>query len=620
MAGTAPLYARGLFNKYSTSAPIVQPNGTRPGFRLPTPGDTQAGKVTSVVNDSALSNISEAVAARVLYTAAEDDWLGNGQNLLNRSGGFPWRSNPSSYIDIIPTGATRNNMQGYSQLLYLDIYPAYSTFSLTDSSGASDTIGNRDAQAPIVFYWHGGGFDVGYANNRDGIIDVVRHFCNYGYHVVVPEYRRGWTPIAKRAYDKAQPISSSNPPIFDKIGLSDWFKGDLNQIPNLLNSQLNGYNNKGGIPAYASELFLDTSSGVDGLAIQDCIDAVFWTKENVSQVLPNAFQQHYHIGNSVGGSIAAQLSLTPGTSANIAAQEMDYYPKWKGIQSNVFATSPNFGSCNSDSVFAHELPDVSNRPVVLFNMQGNDYLSPLRTNHSFYQSNMPVALGMFDLWHKLATAEDSDGNREYSAIGWIDMLGGHGYGQFMLNKGPNNRVVEHLEYLPQMTRLKKSGSPVPSHVVFKTVDETGSSYESLNEALGYPSGSYYIGITEDEGAGSLYNPNTTKGTQPDTLTFATMGSPDGIPDSGRSPFLGYYNIRGLSSGPVTGWGPYWFGEFLPESIRPNDYFNKDRDVGQKSVEGQMVQSSGLSEQQAQSLVNTNYYSNFDTRPSGGYPK
>ena len=171
-----------------------------------------------------------------------------------------------------------------------------------------------------------------------------------------------------------------------------------------------------------------------------------------------------------------------------------------------------------------------------------------------------------------------------------------------------------------MTRLKKSGSPVPSHVVFKTVDETGSSYKSLNEVLGYPSGSYYIGITEDEGAGSLYNLNTTKGTQPDTLTFDTMGSPDGIPDSGRSPFLGYYYIRGLSSGPVTGWGPYWFGEFLPESIRPNDYFNKGgSDVGQKSVEGQMVQSSGLSEQQAQSLVNTNYYSNFDTRPSGGYP-
>jgi acetyl esterase/lipase len=619
MAGTAPIYAKGLFDKYSVSAPIVQPDGGS-GFQLPTPGDVQ-GNITSDVNDSKLANISEAVAARVLYTAAPGDWLGLGSNpLLNKSGNFPWRSNPSSYIDIIPAGATRNNAQGYAQLLYLDIYPAYSTFSLTDSSGASDAMGNRNAQAPIVFYWHGGGFDVGYANNRDGIIDIVRHFCNYGYHVVVPEYRRGWTPIAKRAYDTAQPISGSNPAIFDKIGVSDWFKGDLNQISGILNSQANGYNNRGGIPSYASTLFQTLASGVNGMAIQDSIDAVVWTKQNILTVLPNAYHQYYHIGNSAGGSIAAQLSLAPGTATDISAQQDGYYPKWRGVQSNVFAATPNFGSCNSDSKFVHELSDVSNRPVVIFNIQGNDYLSPLRTNHSFYQSNMPVMLGMFDLWHKLATAEDGEGNREYSAIGWIDMLGAHGYGQFMLRKGPNNRVVEHLEYLPQMTRLKKSGSPVPSHVVFKTVNETNDFYETLNTEYGYPSGSYYIGITEGEGAGSLYNLSTTKGTQPDTLTFATMGSDDGIPANGRSPFLGYYNRGGNTSGIVTGWGPYWLGEFLPPSIRPQDYFNKDgSDVGLKSVEGQMIQSSGLTQEQAQLFINTSYYSNFDTRPSGGYP-
>ena len=269
-------------------------------------------------------------------------------------------------------------------------------------------------------------------------------------------------------------------------------------------------------------------------------------------MLPNAFQQHYHIGNSAGGSIATQLSLTPGTLADITAQETGYYPKWKSIQSNVFATSPNFGSCNSDSVFAHELPDVSNRPVVLFNIQGNDYLSPLRTNHAFYQSRMPVTLGMFDLWHKLAIAKDTDGNREYTAIGWIDMIGGHGYGQFLLRKSATNKVVEFLEYMPQLVRLEKSGSPALSHVVFKTVDETGSLYADFNELLNYPNDSYYIGLSDDDSPGNLYNLSTTKGTQPATLTFATMGSPDGIPNSGISSFLGYYNIGGLSSGRVTG--------------------------------------------------------------------
>jgi hypothetical protein len=258
--------------------------------------------------------------------------------------------------------------------------------------------------------------------------------------------------------------------------------------------------------------------------------------------------------------------------------------------------------------------------LVVYNMQGNDYLSPLRTNHIFYQNKMQVTLGMFDLWHKLASAKDSFGAKEYTTVGWIDAIGGHGFGQFLLKGLDRNAPtfdsdiqVEFLGYVSRMLRMRYNGDTLPpSHVVFKTVDETGSSnYQraNTNTANGYPVSTYLISLAASgQEAAEVYNSNSGRTLQPNTVVFQQLGN-SGLPASGKTDVFGYYNDGSLQSG----WGPYWFGEFMNNP--PVNFFDADRDVGAVSVEG-AADKLGLP-----ILFNNNYFSNFDTRgeSDGGYP-
>ena len=597
-----PLYAKGIFDRDGTSVPATQADLGTTNSVLPTPGDDG-----SDVNDSKLANISDACRARILYTSERPYGVANKLVQQSVGDGFEW-TNANEFANAIPNDAVRNNAQGYSQLLYMDVFPAFSEFSLTDASGRSDVMGDFNRRAPIAFYWHGGGFDVGYANNRDGILEVVRHMCLAGYHVIIPEYRRGWTPIAVRGGDGK----------LDKVGVQSWFQGDLRKIQGVDNTPANGYNNRGGLSEDHNDLFVATSNGIAGLAIQDGIDAVKWVIDNITKAaLPNAIQQHWHFGNSAGGSMCAQLGLSPGSQAVIDSNPT-YYAKWKAVNSRIKAVSPNFGSFAKEGLLLHELDGVSNRPLVVYNMQGNDYLSPLRTNHIFYQDKMQVTLGMFDLWHKLASAEDSSGEKEYTTVGWIDIVGGHGFGQFILKGLDRNAPtfdsdvqVEFLGYVSRMLSMRYNGDTLPpSHVVFKTVDETGSSnYQRANTERTYPVSTYLISLAASgQEAAEVYNSNSGRTLQPNTVVFQQLGN-SGLPANGKTDVFGYYNDGSLQSG----WGPYWFGEFM--NNQPTNFFDANTDEGMVSVEGAALRL-GLS-----ILVNNNYFSNFDTRgeDNDGYP-
>jgi hypothetical protein len=149
--------------------------------------------------------------------------------------------------------------------------------------------------------------------------------------------------------------------------------------------------------------------------------------------------------------------------------------------------------------------------------------------------------------------------------------------------------------------------------VFKTVDEEGSSnYSNANTANGYPVSTYLISLAASgQEAAEVYNSNSGRTLQPNTVVFQQLGN-SGLPASGKSDVFGYYNNGSLQSG----WGPYWFGEFM--NNQPNNFFNAATDIGGVSVEG--AASRIFSGAALQAIVNKNYFANFDSRGQalGGY--
>ena len=177
----AEIYARGLFDVSSgTQNSVPDPTGMLDDTELPAPGDNE-----SEVRDSQLGRVANAMAGRVFYTAAPANQFPAAFDNTDGSG-YSFTSFNDA-VDSFPSDCWRLNAMGYAQGLFLDIIPAYSVIDPEDSTGASDVLGDINASSPIVFYWHGGGFDVGYANNRDGLVDVVMEFCRMGFHVVIPE-------------------------------------------------------------------------------------------------------------------------------------------------------------------------------------------------------------------------------------------------------------------------------------------------------------------------------------------------------------------------------------------------------------------------------------------------
>jgi len=588
----AELYARGLFDPSGVNS-SPDATGQLDGSALPSPGDNG-----SVLVDTKLGRISNAVAARVFYTSsteivsAFDNTDGSGYSFTSLN----------NAIASFPSDCWRLNALGYAQALFLDVYPAYSEFDPQDSTGQSDVLGDINAVAPIVFYWHGGGFDVGYANNRDGLLEVVLQFCRIGFHVVVPEYRRGWVPIAKNSDDN-----------FDQIGVSAWLNTDLETglsgfdlAPTGGPTSANGYNSGNGFPSKSNDFFEDTAKGVTGLAIRDSMDACTWVLSNIGDVLPNAVTRFIMWGNSAGGSIATQLAFCPGNSSQVSS-ETALMNQWKTINRRIMAAAPNFGTCGSDFVYGVDVSGWTHQPVAVFNFQGGDQLSPIRDSHIFWQDQMFVTRGTFDLW------KDLD-DKSYNVIGFCDITGGHGYGAFSIDKAsvnsggvPDFVNLEHIDYLVQFLTQCRLGTQPPNHLVFKLFEEPGKggTYRNLNKALSYPFGRYFITLSAGN-AQKMYNPNGGKSSvdpnlyaiQTDTLGNAT---------------LGFY----VPSGETEGWGAYWFGDSV--SPNPSSYFDvtpSTGDIGVYSHEGraEVIVDDEFPGEDID-LFNISYYSNYDTRES-----
>lgn len=92
--------------------------------------------------------------------------------------------------------SVRTNALGDAQVLYYDVYPpAVPPLGLT------------------VIYFHGGGYNVGYANNQ-GIVGACRHLTALGAWCISVEYRRGWHGVGDGAV-AGTPITASDRSRFD---------------------------------------------------------------------------------------------------------------------------------------------------------------------------------------------------------------------------------------------------------------------------------------------------------------------------------------------------------------------------------------------------------------------
>jgi hypothetical protein len=587
------LYARGIYDPLGTNS-VPDPTGQLDGTSLPTPGDNG-----SALFDSQPGFISNAVAQRVFFTsstpapAAFSNTDGSGFS-------FP---NFNASVSAFPTDCWRLNAMGYPQCLFFDIFPAYSEFDFQDRSGKSDVLGDINAAAPIVFYWHGGGFDVGYATNRDGILDVVSHFCRQGFHVVVPEYRRGWSPIAR---------NSNN--LFEQIGVQSWLNTDLatgasgDQAPTGGPVPANGYNNGNGFASKSNDFFMDTSNGIEGLAIQDAMDASEYVIDNINNILPNAVTRFIMWGNSAGGSVCCHLGLTPGTSAQVSANPA-LMTQWYKINRKIMACAPNFGTCNVDSIYGADIAGWTHKPAVLYNFQGIDQLSPIRDSHIFWQDQMMIARGTFDLWQDLNT-------KGYNVVGFCDIAGGHGYGNLQIGKSSAQAApdevdmirVEHIDYMVRYLSLCRAGTQPPNHFVFKLFEEanSGNTYSSLDSALDYPFARYFITLSAGNAA-LMYNPNGGKSAvDPNLYSVITQAL--------TASSLSFYGPNG---GADEGWSSYWFGDAITPT--PSNFFDVDPstgDIGTYSEEGraEVIIDDAFPDVDID-LFNSLYYSNYDTRDS-----
>lgn len=556
----ALLYARGIFDPEALNGnPKSQPE----------PGNPPLNANTTVV-DQKLRRFSRALVSRVFYTSntpvlPEFD-LRDGQ-------GFAF-ANTAQYAAAVPPDATRNNAHGYAQLLYLDVFAAGSQFHPNDETGASDIPGDSQASAPVVLYWHGGGFTSGYANNREGYVQVVAEACAKGFHVVVAEYRRGWVPLSPDPTEGNQP---------NDIGVSAFLRYDQDPPPGTQASQYNGGN---GLPLEARRDFERTALGTGSMAIDDALDACLWTQENIRSLLPAAQNRYIHWGNSAGGSLALQLTVAAGPRPD------NFTDAWRSHQKRVVLACPNFGSVRYDFLFSSQA-GVSHRVPVAYNTCGIDQLSPVRNAPLFWNDTMPVALGSMDLYRRL----DELGYRVVQYHGPVD---GHGYGSWQI--GGVDGHIEHLRYALAFGRRLFDGLPVPrNHILHKVPNDRAG--QGLNQCFGFPAPGYYCTLDNQAEADLLYS---------------ERGHPN-APFSLGVP-LAFYD----GAGPTDRWHNFWFGEW--DDVQ-NSYRGKPDDpntsVGLISTEGQACRTStgggsgncppSLGGAPPIGLHNTNYIANFDRR-------
>jgi len=372
------------------------------------------------------------------------------------------------------SGLTRTNAKGYAQLLYMDVYPAYG-FSPLQSTNSTSSFGDPTVAAPILLYFHGGGFDVGYSNFEATPDETINQFRRAGIHCITVEYRRGWTAVTGSLFNLTDVQSPER-----LLGVTSTLMGysltDQNTTP----------------PSFSIDNgteFLQTALGTSGMATIDAIDAWDWVDDNIQTVLPNAIKKYIIQGNSAGGAQTAQLTFANDLGNN----------KLNRLEKKVIGSIESFGSYTA-SVEMDTI--IRNREIpypVIMQSAGADKLVPFRDNHLFYQTNAPVAKGTYDQY---ATLSESNKN-----VYWYNTpLGGHGYDNwdvtFNLLGTDDLREVEYVNFALNIINKSIGGETLPpSHWVTR-VDTT---LVLLSSSLQYPGPGYYTSLTEDSDIFSLYN-------------------------------------------------------------------------------------------------------------------
>jgi len=369
-------------------------------------------------------------------------------------------------------GITRRNADGYAQLLFLDVYPAFG-FSPTNGNGF---IGNPNYAGPIVLYFHGGGFNDDIAN-LDSIPDEsINQFRRAGFHCIAVEYRRGWSVVTGSLFGLPEAQSPER-----LLGVTSYLKGyyitDQGEIPPTISED-------------AGDKFLQTALGTSGMAIIDCIDAWDWVDKNIQTLLPNAIKKYVLQGNSAGGSLAAQLSFANDLGS----------AKLNRLEKKLIGSIESFGSYTGSLSID---TTIRNREIpypIIMQSAGFDKIVPYRDNHLFYQTNLPYSKGTYDQYITLSES----GKYVY----WYNTpVGGHGYDgwdkTFNLLGTNDLRETEYINWAIKLINKKIGNETLPPP---HWVTRIGTILDPL-ESMGYPTAGYYTNLSA-ESASTLYTTNS----------------------------------------------------------------------------------------------------------------
>jgi hypothetical protein len=462
-------------NSLTLARGIFEPDGVSIG--------QSSGQISSTNKDAVDGSLQ-----RVFYTATASDenaipveWSASNYNNIYTQ--FQDADNDTkqelllSFINPITGsrgygGITRINANGYAQLLFLDVYPAFG-FSPTNGNGF---IGNPNYAGPIVLYFHGGGFNSGVANFYSSPDESINQFRRAGFHCISVEYRRGWGVVTGSLFGLSEQNSSER-----LLGVTADLKGyyltDQGQIPPTISEEAGGR-------------FLQTALGTNGIAMIDCIDAWDWVDRNIQTLLPNAIKKYVLQGNSAGGSLTAQLSFANDLGS----------AKLNRLEKKLIGSIESFGSYTASVSIDNTIRNREIPYPIIMQSAGFDKLVPYRDNHLFYQTNLPYSKGTYDQYITLSES----GKYVY----WYNTpTGGHGYDSwsktFNLLGTKDLRETEYINWAIKLINKKIGNETLPPP---HWLTRIGTILSGL-EAMEYPTVGYYTNLSA-ESASTLYTTNS----------------------------------------------------------------------------------------------------------------
>lgn len=531
--GRQHVLARGLYDPDGTTS--------RPGG-LPPPGSVCSGDSCDLGVDPKLGRTSHALAARVFYTlddpvaAIDPKWRNDKlRDPAAREGFSHLPEGEAARAETFPAGCTRNNAMGYAQALYLDVYPAGGVIHGDDESGASDVMGDPEAEAPVFIFVHGGGFSAGYANNRGNLTDYAGAVMALGYHVVAIEYRRGWVPLAP------DPCFGGR---LNYLGLRTWLSCDLQKRTPFAADPGTGFHGGEGLPDKANAWFTRTVewTGEPALAIGDCMDAWRWVDEHIRRILPNAVDRYILGGTSAGGAAVWQMAVAAGKHTGAFTES------WKRLNRKVLLAIPSFGTYGRDFLTVRDLPggDSLGRFPIVMQSGGQDQLVPLRDAPIYWQKRMRLVRGAFDIYRDLVEKGltvvhcygpiDDHGFRSWKIRGSIPVV---------IDVGAGNSWPEYLIYALSLAAAFDTASPgaAPvSHVLTRIDRRMG---RRLHDCFGYPEPGDYTSLSAEAFA-DIYPSGLIRGTVPKGFLWHPAD----------------YNGRGIDDGPdrSNDFGRFWYAD------------------------------------------------------------